>query len=219
VLWDKKGEVRLGRVFTDVTPRKHARARICDQNDTHFASVRAACSTNPEISTNVRFKIVPTFSELSVKACGSIISGKTCSSSFQVLPSSHAHVHVHTHAYAYAHAHAHTRAHAHAQAQAHAHAHAHAHTHTHTHTYTRVYECMRVWLCVCACAHAKLKLRAFVLRGYSLRFSGACAGVGKTARFGRGQGERRERCVIAGYGLRYGVGFRRPRRAPRAVLD
>jgi len=84
VMWDKKGEVRLGSVFTDVTPRKHARARICDQNDTHFASVRAACTTKPEISTGVRFKIVPTFSELTVRACGSIISGKTSSSSFQV---------------------------------------------------------------------------------------------------------------------------------------
>ena len=84
VMWDKTGAVRLGSVFTDVTPRKHARARICDQNDTHFASVRAACKAKPEISTAVRFKIVPTFSELSIKACGTIISGKTCSSSFQV---------------------------------------------------------------------------------------------------------------------------------------
>ena len=84
VMWDKHGTVRLGSVFTDVTPRKHSRARICDQNDTHFASVRAACTVKPEISTGVRFKIVPTFSELSIKACGSIISGKTCSASFQV---------------------------------------------------------------------------------------------------------------------------------------
>ena len=78
------GEVRLGSVFTDVTPRKHARARICDQNETHFASVRAACTSKPEISTGVRFKVVPTFSELTIKACGSIIAGKACSSSFQV---------------------------------------------------------------------------------------------------------------------------------------
>ena len=83
-VWNGAGEVRLGSVFTDVTPRKHARARICDQNDTHFASVRAACTSKPEISTGVRFKVVPTFSELTIKACGSIIAGKTCSSSFQV---------------------------------------------------------------------------------------------------------------------------------------
>uniref|UniRef100_A0A7S0E576 Cyclic nucleotide-binding domain-containing protein n=1 Tax=Hanusia phi TaxID=3032 RepID=A0A7S0E576_9CRYP len=84
VMWDKDGEVRLGSIFTEVTPRKHARARICDQNETHFASVRAICSTKPEICTSVKFKIVPTFSELSIKATGSIITGKTCSSSFQV---------------------------------------------------------------------------------------------------------------------------------------
>jgi hypothetical protein len=62
----------LAMITADVTPRKHARARICDQNDTHFASVRAACATNPEISTNVRFKIVPTFAELSVKVRASV---------------------------------------------------------------------------------------------------------------------------------------------------
>jgi len=84
VLWNKAGDVRLGSVFADVTTRKHARARICDQNEAHFASVRAGSTSKPEISVGVRFKIVPTFSELSIKATGSIITGKTCSSSFQV---------------------------------------------------------------------------------------------------------------------------------------
>ena len=49
---------------------------------------RAVCSTKPEICTSVKFKIVPTFSELSIKATGSIITGKTCSSSFQAFPPS-----------------------------------------------------------------------------------------------------------------------------------
>lgn len=84
VLYNKTGDVRLGSVFTDVTTRKHARARVCDQNEAHFASVRAGSTSKPEISVGVRFKIVPTFSELSIKATGSIITGKTCSSSFQV---------------------------------------------------------------------------------------------------------------------------------------
>ena len=117
VLYDKTGDVRLGSVFTDVTTRKHARSRVCDQNEAHFASVRAGSTSKPEISVGVRFKIVPTFSELSVstvllvpefllvsrvgsslgflrifepesllqiKATGSIITGKTCSSQFQV---------------------------------------------------------------------------------------------------------------------------------------
>ena len=84
VLWDREGDVRLGSVHTDVTPRKHSRARACDQNEAHFSSVRAACSSKPEVSTGVRFKIIPTFSELSVRMTGCTISGKSCQSSFQV---------------------------------------------------------------------------------------------------------------------------------------
>jgi len=94
-LWDREGKIRLGQVFTDITPRKHSRARVSDQNDAHFASVRAACASKPELSVGVRFKIVTTFAELSIRPAGSIISGKTCSSSFQVYVRKPEHEHSH----------------------------------------------------------------------------------------------------------------------------
>jgi hypothetical protein len=57
VLWNVEKNTRLGTVWTDVTPRRHARARLCDHDNAHFASVRAAASTRPEISMGVRFKV------------------------------------------------------------------------------------------------------------------------------------------------------------------
>jgi hypothetical protein len=58
-LWDAARRVRLGGVVTDVTPRKHARARLWDQNEAHFASVRAAAAPEPDLCGSVRFKASP----------------------------------------------------------------------------------------------------------------------------------------------------------------
>ena len=76
VLWDAQQRVCLGSVVTDIAPRRRgatARARAFDHDDFHFCSVLGGDSPPMATSTGdvgvaTRFKVAPSFPELSLRA-------------------------------------------------------------------------------------------------------------------------------------------------------